>query len=73
MSVDEMLGTYLRLRQELSDAYAAPRLNESHLNRLAEDISKLEQALAKSQPIDEQTSDALPPFQSSSGTARREE
>ena len=74
MSVDEMFGNYLRLRQELAEAYGAPRWNEPHLNRLTEDISRLEHALAKSQPVDEQTSDAWPPFvNSSSGGARRGE
>ena len=60
MSVDEMFGHYLRLRQELADAYSAPRWNEPHLDRLTEDISKLERALAKSQPSDEQTDEMVP-------------
>ena len=47
-------------------AYGAPRWNEPHLNRLTEEISRLEHALAKSQPVDEQTSDVWPLFVNSS-------
>ena len=59
MSDDELIGTYMRLRQELALAYAAPRWNEGQIDRLANDIARVERAIASSQPVDEQTDDAV--------------
>ena len=62
MPFDQMLAIYMRLRQDLAEAYAAPRWNEGLLDRLTGEIAKLEQALARIQPHDEQTNDMLPHF-----------
>ena len=58
MSRDELLGTYMRLRQELAQAYGATYWNEGLIDRLAEQINRVEQSLASGQPVDEQTEDA---------------
>ena len=60
MKLEELLGKYMRLRAELAQAYAAADWNTDHLNRLGDDIALTEQALARAQPRDEQTSDLLP-------------
>ncbi len=62
MPFDELLAVYMRYRQDLAAAYAAPSWNEGLLERLTGEIARLEQALAKSQPRDEQTDDVLPHF-----------
>ena len=59
MSHDELIGTYMRLRQELALAYAAPNWNKGQIDRLANDIACIERAIASSQPVDEQTEDAM--------------
>ena len=51
--------TYQRLRQELAHEYAAPSWNEGRIDRLANEIVRVERAIAGSQPADEQTEDAV--------------
>ena len=58
MSRDELLGTYTRLRQDLAQAYGATHWNDGLIDRLAEQVSRVEQSLASGQPVDEQTEDA---------------
>ena len=58
MSHDELLGTYMRLGQELAQAYGARHWNEGLIDRLTEQINRVEQSLASGQPVDEQTEDA---------------
>ena len=60
MKLEELMGKYMRLRAELSEAYAAASWNTDHLNRLGDDIASTEQALARAHARDEQTGDLLP-------------
>ena len=62
MSFEQMLAVYMRLRQDLAEAYAAPAWNEGLLERLTGEISRLERAMAKTQSLDEQTNDGVPHF-----------
>ena len=48
MTLDELGAHYARLRQELSDAYAAPNWSGELIDRLAAEISAVERALAGS-------------------------
>lgn len=57
MSSDELNGTYMRLRQELVEAYGAEIWNEGRINRLANEIALVEQALTKIQPATETIGD----------------
>ena len=59
MSHDELIGTYMRLRQELALAYAAPSWNKRQIDRLANDIARIERAIVKNSSDDEQTDDAV--------------
>ncbi len=62
MSFDQMLSMYMRLRQDLADAYAAPLWNEGLLERLTGEIAQVERAMARTPTHDEQTNDVLPNF-----------
>ena len=62
MNLEQLLGKYSRLRAELSAAYQAPVWDTQHINRLSDEIAATENALARAQPLDEQTSDSLPGF-----------
>ena len=57
MSRDELLGTYMRLRQEHAQAYGASSWNEGLIDRLANEISRVEHSLTRGQPADEQAGD----------------
>ena len=60
MSIEELLGKYMRLRQELAEAYSATRWRARYIERLAEDIAEAGRAVRRSQPLDEQTDEVLP-------------
>ncbi len=60
MTLDQLLGKYMRLRSELSSAYQARAWDTSYINRLSDEIASTERALVRAQPLDEQTSDSLP-------------
>lgn len=60
MPLDELFGTYMRLRQELADARDAPPWRRSPVDRLVREIVEVERAIAEAQPVDEQTNDLLP-------------
>ena len=55
MSSATLIGTYMRLRQELAQAYAAATWNEGRIDRLANEIAVVERALASALPSSEQT------------------
>ena len=59
MSHKELVETYRQLRQELALAYAAPRRNNWQIDRLANDIARIERAIVRSASDDEQTDDAV--------------
>ena len=57
MSRDELLGTYTRPRQELAQAYGSSSWNEGLIDRLANDINRIEHSLTSGQLADEQIDD----------------
>jgi hypothetical protein len=46
MSIDQLEGHYLRLRQELSAAYGSWPWNIGHIDRLTDDLAATERELA---------------------------
>ncbi len=60
MHLEQLIGKYQRLRDELAQAYRDPAWDTSHIDRLSEEIVATERALAKAQPLDEQTNDLIP-------------
>lgn len=59
MTLEQLVGRYMRLRSELSNAYEARTPNTEHVNRLSDEIAATERIIAQVQPADEQTSDLL--------------
>jgi hypothetical protein len=46
MGLTELHGKYKRLRDELEEAYAAPAWNRPRIDRIADELTETEQALA---------------------------
>jgi len=60
LSLEQLVGKYFRLRDELSRARVAvstrsPREGGQHLDRLTEDIAQVEREIRRVAPLDEQT------------------
>jgi len=60
LSLEQLLGKYFRLRDELNLAWVAvnPRTSRQgvpHLDRLTEDIAQVEREIRRLAPVDEQT------------------
>ena len=62
MTLEQLIGKYMRLRAELSAAYAALAWNTRHIDRLDDDIESTGRAITQAQPLDEQTNDSFPDF-----------
>ncbi len=45
MSDEELLGKHMRLREELSAAYAKPSWDTAHINRIASELAVIERLL----------------------------
>ena len=60
MNLEQLIGKYQRLRDELAQAYGEPVWNMSRINRLSDEIVATERAMAQSLPVDEQTNDLIP-------------
>ena len=60
MPLDQLIGKYQRLRDELAQAYRDPAWDTSHINRLSDEIVATEREMVKAQPMDEQTDDMIP-------------
>jgi hypothetical protein len=59
MGIDQLMGRYVRLKQELAVAYNAKRWQSNQIDRLANDIAAAERQIAAMQPVDEQCSEAM--------------
>jgi hypothetical protein len=60
LSLEQLLGKYFRLRDELNLAWVgvnphAPRQGVHYLDRLTEDIAQVEREIRRLAPVDEQT------------------
>lgn len=59
MDIEQLMGRYFRLKQELSIAYRAQPWQSGKIDRLADDLAATEREIAALQPVDEQFDDAL--------------
>ena len=62
MDIEQLLSHYARLRQDLHAAYGAPAWQAGKIDRLAEELARVEREIASRQPADEQTGDSFPAF-----------
>ena len=60
MDLEQLMGRYFRLKQELSIAYKAKPWHGARIDRLADDLAATERDIAALQPLDEQCNDPLP-------------
>lgn len=51
MSIDQLFGKYRRLKKDLSAAYSQPQWNAALVDRLVNEIGRIEQELAQRGPI----------------------
>jgi hypothetical protein len=59
MERHQLIGHYARVRMELSAAYRAHLWNGPHIDRLADDLARIEQAIIKTELPDERAHDAF--------------
>ncbi|HWH83577.1 MAG TPA: hypothetical protein VNU71_15200 [Burkholderiaceae bacterium] len=59
MALEQLMGRYFRLRQELAMAYNAQPWHSARIDRLANDLALTEREIAAAAPSDEQCSDQL--------------
>jgi hypothetical protein len=62
MDLEQLMGRYFRLKQELSIAYRAQPWHSGKIDRLADDLAATEREIAALQPIDEQCNESLLSF-----------
>lgn len=62
MQLEQLMGRYFRLKQELSLAYREQPWHGARIDRLADDLAATEREIAAMQPSDEQCGEALPGF-----------
>ena len=60
MSLEELVGLSIRLRQDLARATAGAHVRTGHVVRLTKQLFEVERAIIEALPSDEQTSDPLP-------------
>jgi hypothetical protein len=60
MDLEQLMGQYSRLKQELSVSGAGPAWHRGRIDRLMEDLVSIEREIAARLPRDEQCSEALP-------------
>ena len=59
MHLEQLMGRYFRLRQELSLAYREQPWHGACIDRLADDLSATEREIAALQPLDEQCGEPM--------------
>lgn len=59
MHLEQLMGRYFRLKQELSVAYRQQPWHSARIDRLADDLSATEREIAALQPSDEQCGDPM--------------
>ena len=62
MDLEQLIGRYSRLRQELSTAYRQQPWQSSRIDRLADDLAATERQIAALRPADEQAGEGMPGF-----------
>ena len=59
MQLEQLMGRYFRLKQELALAYREQPWHSPRIDRLADDLAAAERAIAALQPSDEQCSEPM--------------
>lgn len=59
MDLEQLMGRYFRLKQELSIAYRAQPWNSARVDRLADDLAATEREIAAHHPADEQYNEPM--------------
>ncbi len=62
MDLEQLMGRYFRLKQELAIAYKAQPWHSGRIDRLADELAATEREIAARQPADEQCSEPLLSF-----------
>ena len=62
MELEQLMGRYFRLKQELTQAYKAQPWHSGRIDRLADDLAAAEREIAALQPVDEQCNESLLSF-----------
>lgn len=62
MDLDQLMGRYFRLKQELSIAYRSQPWHSGKIDRLADELAATEREIAARQPADEQCSEPMLSF-----------
>lgn len=62
MELEQLMGRYFRLRQELSIAYRSQPWHGARIDRLADELAATEREIAARQPADEQTLEPMLAF-----------
>jgi len=62
MDREQLMGRFVRLKHELSAAYAAQPWQSGRIDRIADDLAETERQIAASFPIDEQAGESMLPF-----------
>jgi len=57
MNLEQLMGRYFRLMQELSIAYRAQPWQTARIDRLADDLAATEREIVAVRPADEQSGD----------------
>ncbi len=59
MDLEQLMGRYFRLKQELAAAYRAQPWHSNMIDRIADDLACTEREIASRQPVDEQCNQSL--------------
>ncbi len=62
MDLEQLMGRYFRLKQELALAYKAQPWHSGRIDRLADELGATERRIAALQPSDEQCDDTYLPL-----------
>ena len=59
MELEQLMGRYFRLKQELSIAYRVQPWHSARIDRLADDLATTEREIAAHQPTDAQYGESM--------------
>ena len=59
MQLEQLMGRYFRLKQELAVVYRERPWHGARIDRLADDLTSTEREIAALQPVDEQCGDSM--------------